>query len=223
VEFAQAYGPHGRPLRVLDAGCGTGSLLEQWRARPEVEVIGIDLSPEALAYCRSRGAQRLIRADLTALPFPTATFDLVTALDVVEHVERDEAALAEICRVLKPGGTLVLSVPAYRFLWSSHDVALHHKRRYTARALRAIVARAGLVRARLTHLLAFLFLPIAAVRLFDRLARRPHQESAHLVPLPGALNRLLIGIQNAELALARRVDLPFGISLFCIAYKPKHG
>jgi ubiquinone/menaquinone biosynthesis C-methylase UbiE len=221
LQFAQDYGPHAVPIRVLDAGCGTGSLMEHWRRSPGVEVTGIDLSQEALAYSRLRGQTRLIQGDLTALPFATGTFDVVTALEVVEHVERDDAALAELCRVLKPGGTLLLSVPAYRFLWSSHDVALHHKRRYTAHRIQSSLARAGFVTAKTTYLLAFLFLPIAALRLFDRLLHRSQQAKAHLMAIPRSLNRLLIGLHNLELALARHINLPFGVSLFCVARKPK--
>ena len=125
--------------------------MDQFRESSDVEVTGIDLAPEALSFSRERGQERLVQGDLTALPFATATFDLITALEVVEHVESDETALAELCRVLKPGGTLLLSVPAYRFLWSSHDVALHHKRRYTAHRMQTNLTRAGLDSAKVTY------------------------------------------------------------------------
>jgi ubiquinone/menaquinone biosynthesis C-methylase UbiE len=221
LQFAHDFGPPPGPIRVLDAGCGTGSLMDRLRERSDVEVTGIDVAPEALAFSRKRGQDRLIQGDLTALPFATASFDLVTALEVVEHVESDETALAELCRVLKPGGTLLLSVPAYRFLWSSHDVALHHKRRYTAHRIQASLTRAGLDSAKVTYLLSFLFVPVALVRLFDKLVRRSSQARAHLSPIPPLLNRFLIALQNIELALARHVNLPFGISLFCVARKRK--
>jgi SAM-dependent methyltransferase len=221
LQFARDFGPRDGPIRALDAGCGTGSLMEHWRRWPEVEVTGMDLSPEALAYSRERGGTRLIQGDLIALPFATGTFDLIAALEVVEHVEKDEAALAELCRVLKPGGTLLLSVPAYRFLWSSHDVALHHKRRYTAHRIEARLTGAGFVTAKVTYLITFIFIPIAVLRLFDRLLRRSEQARAHLMAIPRGVNRLLIDLHNLELALARRVNLPFGVSLFCVARKPK--
>jgi SAM-dependent methyltransferase len=219
LQFARDFGPPPGPIRVLDAGCGTGSLMEQWGHFPDVEVTGIDLSPEALEFSHRRGQDRLVQGDLTTLPFASGTFDLVTALEVVEHVESDEAALAELCRVLKPGGTLLLSVPAYRFLWSSHDVALHHKRRYTAHRIVASLARAGLDSTKVTYLLSFLFVPIALWRLVDRLLHRTEQAHAHLAPVPPGVNRLLIHLQNLELALARRINLPFGVSLFCVARK----
>jgi SAM-dependent methyltransferase len=221
LQFAQDYGPPPGPIRILDAGCGTGSLMDQLRDRSEVEVTGIDVAPEALTFSRERGQSQLVQGDLTALPFATARFDLILALEVVEHVEKDEIALAELCRVLKPGGTLLLSVPAYRFLWSSHDVALHHKRRYTAQCIHTSLTKAGLDSTKVTYLLSFLFIPVALVRLFDRLTRRSAPARAHLVPVPPLLNRFLIYVQNIELALARHVNLPFGVSLFCVARKRK--
>jgi SAM-dependent methyltransferase len=220
LTFARDYRPDGAPLRVLDAGCGTGALLERLSQDPEEEVYGVDFSRDALAFSRQRGQSRLVQGDLTALPFASDSFDLVTALDVVEHVERDVDALREICRVLRPGGVLLVSVPAYPFLWSSHDTALHHKRRYSAGILGPRLKQAGLSIVKMTYLLAFLFPAIALFRVADRLRRRERRPRAHLVSIPPAINRLLIGLQEAELTVARRMSLPFGVTLFCVARKP---
>jgi SAM-dependent methyltransferase len=227
LTFARDYRPDGgrdgaswrQPLRVLDAGCGTGALLERLSQDPEEEVYGVDFSREALAFSHQRGQSRLVQGDLTALPFASDCFDMVTALDVVEHVERDVDALREICRVLRPGGVLLMSVPAYPFLWSSHDTALHHKRRYSAGMLAPRLAQAGLAIVKTTYLLAFLFPAIALFRVVDRLRRHERRPRAHLVSIPPAINRLLIGLQEAELSVARRLSLPFGVSLFCVARK----
>jgi 2-polyprenyl-3-methyl-5-hydroxy-6-metoxy-1,4-benzoquinol methylase len=219
LQFVHDFRPRGRPLRVLDAGCGTGALMTRLAEEAGAEVYGLDLAREALAFTRSRGQPRLVQADLTALPFADDSFDVVTALDVVEHVERDEAALREIRRVLRPEGVLLMSVPAYPFLWSSHDAALHHKRRYTAGSLAPRIKAAGLAAVKMTYLLAFLFPLIALFRLVDRLRAHRSAPHAHLVPVPRLLNRLLIGLQGAELSLARRLSLPFGVSLFCVARK----
>jgi 2-polyprenyl-3-methyl-5-hydroxy-6-metoxy-1,4-benzoquinol methylase len=220
LQFAVDYRPEGRPLRFLDAGCGTGALMERLSRSGQSEVYGIDVAREALAFSLTRGQERLAQASLTALPFAGDCFDVVTALDVVEHVEEDVKALGEIRRVLRPGGVLLMSVPAYPFLWSSHDTALHHKRRYTGATLTPRLEAAGLTVVKMTYLLAFLFPAIALYRLADRLrGGRRRQPRAHLVSSPRVVNRLLIGLQEAELSVARHVDLPFGVSLFAVARK----
>jgi SAM-dependent methyltransferase len=197
--------------------------MSRLRKEGAAHVYGMDVSWDALAFSRGRGERGLAQGDLTALPFRSESFDLVTALDVVEHVEDDGKALHEICRILRPGGLFLMSVPAYSFLWSSHDDALHHKRRYTAGMLAPRLRAAGLSPQKITYLLAFLFPVIALFRLADRLRPAGRPASAHLVPLPAVVNRLLIGLQAAELALARRLGLPFGVSLFCVARKGSAG
>jgi SAM-dependent methyltransferase len=206
-------------LRILDAGCGTGALLDGLNRIPGALVFGADIAREALAFSAGRGHRRLAQTDLTALPFADNSFEIVTALDVVEHVEDDVGALREIARVLRPGGVLLMSVPAYRFLWSSHDVALHHKRRYTTHSMEPRLRKAGLTPVKLTYLLAFLFPAIALYRLADRLRQPRGEPKAHLVAIPSVINRFLIALQEAELSLARRINLPFGVTLFCVARK----
>ena len=127
---------------VLDVGCGAGATL---RELPRgYRAVGLDASPEALAICREKGLTRLVQGGTTEIPVAGGSADAVLALDVVEHVEDDVAALREIARVLSPRGIAILTVPAHPFLWSSHDEALHHKRRYTRRMLEQRLARAGL-------------------------------------------------------------------------------
>jgi SAM-dependent methyltransferase len=185
-----------------------------------VQATGLDLSPAALNFSRGRGHARLVAADLTALPFRDATFDVVTALDVIEHIADDAAALGEIARVLRPGGILVATVPAYRFLWGPHDVALHHRRRYRGGEFRARVARAGLVVERQTYLLAALFPLAAAMRLARRGQAVPEGGSQALLPrVPAWLNRALIRFQAMELAVARRISLPFGLTILTVGRK----
>src|SRR5205823_1375608 len=121
-----------------------------------------------------------------------------------------------------PGGALIASVPAYRFLWSGHDIALHHQRRYSRRELRDLLREAGFEMPRLTFLMTALFPFVVAFRVLDRLKRRSTGEEpqAHLVPVSDRVNALLLGLQNAELAVARHVTLPFGVSLLAVARKP---
>lgn len=217
VQFLKDHAPEERPLRILDAGCGTGGLLDVLSQWPDAEVTGVDFAPEALSFCRQRGHSRLVGSDLTVLPFRSDSFEVVTALDVLEHVQNDGRALDEIFRVLRPGGILVASVPAYQFLWGPHDMALHHCRRYSAPQFTQVVQRSGLRVEKETYLLSALF-PIAALmRLASK--RRSHA-SAGLPQVGPFLNRALLGIQSAELAVARKASLPFGLTVLAVARKP---
>ncbi|HEY3108540.1 MAG TPA: methyltransferase domain-containing protein, partial [Chloroflexota bacterium] len=148
---------------ILDAGCGTGgnaALLER-----HGRFVGVDLSDLALELAAERGRRPLARASVAALPFPDATFDLVTSFEVLYHraVGDDVAALAELRRVLRPGGNLLLRLPAHEWLRGAHDAAVHTERRYTAAGLRARLAGAGLEPRRLTYLNSLL-LPLAAAK-----------------------------------------------------------
>jgi len=201
---------------LLDAGCGTGALLTELQQRAR-HVVGLDLEPLALRYARQRGEFALVQARLEALPFRSNTFDAITALDVLEHLPDDRPALRELRRVLKPDGVLIITVPAYRFLWSKHDIALHHYRRYTARELRARLHEAGFEVRKLSYAVSLLFVPILLFRWLDRLRRTP--PAATLVPVGKRLNRWLIQLQDWESRLLQRVNLPFGVSLVAVACK----
>lgn len=216
LRFLRDHAPQADPMWVLDAGCGTGGLLDRLRDMPDVRPVGVDFAPEALAFCRSRGHAGIVRGDLTRLPFGDGEFHAVTALDVLEHVEDDRGAVREIARVLRPGGVLIASVPAYQFLWSEHDTALHHKRRYVAPDVARLLASGGLEVVKSTYLLTGLF-PLAATMRLAAKARPGAKASAGLPPVPQWANRALVGFQAAELAMARRLNLPFGLSVVAVA------
>lgn len=210
-------------LRILDIGCGTGAMLDQLSAFGSV--VGADFSEEALAFCRKRGERtemdyRLVRADARQLPFQSESFDVVTAMDIIEHIDQDKTAMAEMLRVLKPGGRLLATVPAYMALWSGHDVALHHHRRYTAAGFRDVARRAGFTVEHLSYTVAAL-LPLVA--LFRRIERAFHDPKkppkANVVPVPGFVNRLLLAMMDFETQLVRRINLPFGVTVVAVARK----
>ncbi|HSV74136.1 MAG TPA: class I SAM-dependent methyltransferase [Chthonomonadales bacterium] len=201
-----------RDLRILDIGCGTGAMSELLAAWGEV--VSADCSPLALAFSRRRGLVRVCAADAMHLPFRDESFDAVVALDIIEHLPDDAVAAREIRRVLRPGGRLVATVPACPSLWSAHDVALMHQRRYVGSQVRRLMDAGGLRVRRLTHATTLLF-PLAWVTRV--LARRSGSLHARLVPLSGPANRLLVGVMAAENALLRRCDLPFGLSVCCVA------
>jgi SAM-dependent methyltransferase len=201
--------------RLLDAGCGSGQLLDLLSefGRP----VGVDPDLESVACAAARGRD-VIAAGLPELPFPDATFAACTCLDVLEHLPDDTAALAELARVTRPGGALLVTVPAYESLWSSHDEANEHLRRYRARNVRALAQRAGCITERVTYFNTLLLAPAAIVRLAERLRRRPRAATASDLDLtPRALNGALEVPLRIEAALLRHGGrLPAGLSLLAV-------
>jgi SAM-dependent methyltransferase len=205
------------PERILDVGCGTGlnqSVLKEFGA-----VTSLDSSPEALDFSRSRGVDNLICGSAEEMPFAPESFDVITALDVLEHVDNDNLALQQIARVLGRDGLLFITVPAYGFLWSEHDEALHHRRRYSAYELRNKLTAAGLEVERITYFITLLFFPILVIRIWQNLFKKSVEPKTSHVILPGWLNALLIGVLGCERFLLRFVNLPLGVSLVCWARK----
>jgi len=212
IEWAR---PGRRDLRSLDIGCGTGVNLEHLRQYGPV--IGLDNTHEAVRLCRAKGLSEVLLGDIFHLPFPEAAFDLVVAMDVIEHVDDDVGALREILRILKPGGLAYITVPAFMFLWSVQDDVSEHKRRYRLRGLRGAVEASGLKVRRITYMNTFMFPVILFLRWAIRLLRI-RMDSENRVD-PGAANRPLAAIFSAEAKLLPRIRLPFGVSVLCLAEK----
>ena len=207
--------PLPRPAQILDAGCGTGGGLRWLRSLGSVR--GIDLDPQAARLAAQHSAQ-VSRASVEALPFPAAAFDLVTSFEVLYHqaVRDDRAALRECARVLRPGGWLLLRVPAHDWLRGAHDRQVHTRHRYAARELSAVVRTAGFDLCRLSHVGAALW-PAAVVK---RLSERSDQPRSDVTLPPQPLNLLLAEFLAVEALWLRLADLPFGLSLLLLARKP---
>jgi SAM-dependent methyltransferase len=200
--------------RLLDAGCGSGRTLDVLARFGRVT--GVDISPIAVRAARARGHD-VREADILDMPLPDGRFDVVTCLDVLEHIRDDRRALAELLRVTRPGGAIVLTVPAYPSLWSSHDVANEHLRRYRRTTLRLLAADAECDFVRDTHFNALLLPPIAIVR---RMLRRPDRGRARRSDLdltPPRLDRVLeLPLRAEAWFLAAGGRLPFGLSLLMV-------
>jgi SAM-dependent methyltransferase len=203
---------------ILDAGCGSGRTLEE--LVDYGTVAGLELNPDAAEVARDRGCGEVQVGRLEELPWRSDSFDLITCLDVIEHVPDDRTALRELRRVSKPGGWLLATVPAYQALWSYHDEANHHYRRYERATLRGAVTDAGWRLERMTSFNTLLFGPAAAVRLAQRRLRRNGTADSEHFDLhlgPAWLNGMLERPLRAEANWLRRGrTLPAGLSLLAV-------
>jgi SAM-dependent methyltransferase len=208
--------------RILDCGCGTGAnlaLLDGFG-----RAYGFDLPEGGLRAGRRAGRRRLARASVTAAPFPSATFDLVTSFDVLYSLQApdERAAVAEMYRLIRPGGYALVNVAALDMLRGDHSVLSREVRRYSRLSLRALLSGAGFTIERLTYTNAALFIPLAALRAWQRLrGLRPEAEAQTDISVPWApINAALTAALLAESWWLRRFNSPFGSSLLCLARKP---
>ena len=201
-----------RTPRILDVGCGTGGNLKLLSQFGNAE--GVDISADALAFCRERGLE--VKAGAAEdLPYEDATFDLVTALDVVEHLDDDVAGLREMRRVLRPGGRLLIFVPAFMWLWGVQDDISHHRRRYRLPELRGALNEAGFEVERTTYANITFLLPTFFGRLLMRVTGiKPESENNINI---SALNPLFGRILGAEATFLRFMNFPIGVSGLCVA------
>ena len=202
-------------IRILDVGCGTGANLEMLSEFGDAE--GVDVSTDALTFCRARGLVNVKQGEAERLPYQDEEFDLVTGLDVVEHLDDDLAGLKEMHRVLRPDGRALLFVPAFMFLWGVQDDISNHRRRYTMAELRSVVAKAGFTIERATYVNITFFAPILLGRLLMRVTGfRPASENNITI---GFLNGVMGKIFGAESLALRHASFPFGVSIICDARK----
>ena len=209
-----------RDLDIADVGCGAGGFLAPLARFGTVT--GFDDSAELVAVCHARGFVNTVLAGALELGVPEASADLITLFDVIEHIPDDIAALAEARRVLRPGGLVLLSTPAYQILYANNDRVAHHQRRYTAGRLDQRIRQAGLVPERISYFNTLLFPLIAPAVLAGKLAERvrPPGERTNLsITLPAGLNRALAAVMSSERHWLRHAGLPVGHSLLALAAK----
>jgi SAM-dependent methyltransferase len=212
------------PRRVLDVGCGAGNMFHHLAHYGSV--VGVENNPKPLKVAQERGYDvRLASAE--SMPFPDESFDLIAALDVIEHCEDDVVVLREIHRVAAPGALLVITTPAFAWLWSHNDEINHHYRRYSGSLLRTRLEVAGFCVRRLAYNNFFVF-PLATALVFNRrqggaapqLAAPDTDDEAYQVEMEPAsppVNAVLTAVGWVEATLLRWVNLPFGTAIICIA------
>jgi SAM-dependent methyltransferase len=201
--------------RILDAGCGSGRNMVEL-ARYGV-VTGVELSHTSVALARERGAGEVLEGSVMNMPFDEGAFDLTVSLDVIEHLQDDVGALRELRRVTRPGGALLVTVPAYQWLWSGHDVVNHHHRRYNRRTLLAAAESGGWHLESSTHFNSLL-LPVAILlRALERFKPSTTKSSLDLWIPPAPLNWALRQPLNLEAAvIGRGGSIPAGLSLLAV-------
>jgi SAM-dependent methyltransferase len=201
--------------RILDAGCGSGrNMIELARRGP---VTGVELSQTSVELARGRNSGEVIAGSVLEMPFPDASFDLAVSLDVIEHLDDDLAALRELRRTVAPGGSLLVTVPAYQWLWSGHDEINHHHRRYTRRSLRKVAEEAGWKQTRTTYFNSLL-LPVAILlRVLERFNTKTTESSLDLWIPPEPVNWILerpLALEAAMIGHGGRI--PAGLSLLAV-------
>jgi len=198
--------------RILEIGCGTGHNLAMLAGFGHVD--GLELDEEAAALSEKRLGRKVMRSPLPELDQVPDNYDLIGAFDVIEHIEDDHAALAAIATKLKPGGKFMMTVPAHPWMWTAHDVANHHKRRYSKRALRSLIENSPMKLERLGYFNSLLF-PVAIAERAASKLRGKDNGDVSLPPAP--LNRALEAVFASERYLVGRLPLPPGLSLFAVA------
>lgn len=205
-------------LEILDWGCGPGGNFPV--LTPYGKVLGVDASPEALRFCREAGHTSVRPAGTVAefmAAYPERNYDLITVFDVVEHIAGDVQFLRELQSLLKPGGQLLITVPAYQFLWSELDVAVSHVRRYTRGQITRTVRSAGYEVVRASYFISIMAPLIIVFRLLGHLTGRSKKKQFSFVEFPPLINRLFISTIRLEAKLLRWINLPFGTSLIVLA------
>ncbi len=216
-QFVRKYAISGRPLTILDAGCGTGYLscaLHQFG-----DVVCVDIHPIAVNIARARGLT-VKQASVTSLPFRSELFDTVVSVDVLYHrrIKNDEKALFEFFRVLKPGGVLLLRVPAHSHLYSRHDAFVHAARRYSKKEITGKVQKTGFIIEYGSYAQGFLY----PMRLICKLVEtvRKQNSGSDIGNVPGFINRVLSLLLRGELLFQNIISLPIGIGVYVVARKP---
>jgi SAM-dependent methyltransferase len=209
-------GAKKQKTKILNIGCGTGGTIKILEQFGSVE--NVDVSDDAIKLMKKAGYS-VTKVSGIKLPFKEATFNVVGAFDVLEHIDEDVAALAEWMRVLKPGGKVVLTVPAYKWLWSEHDTSLHHHRRHTRKGIKQRAVEAGLDPVKVSYAIVFSLPLVVGFRWLNKLLGRKTDGETSYVNVPNWLNTVFTKLLFIEAWFHKYISFPFGTSVVAILEK----
>lgn len=205
----------GKGNKILDVGCGTGKNLEAFSKFGVV--FGIDNSSDAISFCKKRGFKDVVKKSIEKMPYKPGSFDAITALDVLEHVD-DSRVLKEIRRILKKDGVLIITVPAFKWLWSRWDEVLYHKRRYTEKTLTEVLRKNGFKIIKTSYAYSFLVLPALIIRTIKKIFYKNYYPSDF--QLSNKIISSILGIlADIEKIFILNLKIPFGTSLITVTKK----
>ena len=211
--------PAKKHLRILDIGCGAGRLIQE--LGPVGEVWGIDSNPAAIAFCRRRGLKNVFQAKLPYINIKPR-FDVITCMDVLEHVDDDTRAVGNLKKLLRPQGIIILTVPAYPWLFSYWDKILHHRRRYTLSGLKQIFTTNKLSILKASFIYSFLLPAVIPFRLIRHQLFTGKKPTSDFITMPKLFHHLLLYLARLEHLLIKFISIPFGLSLLVVARKGMH-
>ncbi len=218
-KYLKLFKDKGGVPKVLDAGCGPGKFIS--RIENKYSVIGADFSLEALKYSKNENKSPIFVGDLEKLGIRDNSFDCIVSLEVLEHLHRDEKTLREYARVLKPGGIGIITVPAFQFLWGSHDEWFGHVRRYEKKDLLLKLDRANLKSLCCRYFKCVFFLPMWALRKMKSMFHQYDTVKTDYVDIPKWLNKILRSWLFFEVRSNLNALIPFGTHLLCVFQKPE--
>lgn len=213
-KFAEKFSSLQKGDYVLDVGCGTGGFAELFAK--DFNVLCLDTSPIALEYCRKRGLRNLFHTTIEEFPKGKFKIKTIFMLDVIEHIENDINVLKSAYDLLEAGGTLMITVPAYRWLWSRHDEIHMHKRRYTRNQIYELLKLAGFQVKFLSYFNFFLFFPAVIKRV---LIKKKEENIEPVEPVSNFMNKILLNVFLAEKFFLSFFRFPFGLSILAVAQK----
>lgn len=205
--------------KLLNVGCGTGGTVDMLEGFGTLD--NVDISDDAIKFMKQNGHTRVTKVKDINLPFKDATYDLVGAFDVLEHIDKQVDALKEWKRVIKDDGSIVLTVPAYQWLWTDHDVSLHHKRRYTIKRLKQVAREAGLVLHKRSYAIVFSLPLVAGFRFINKALGRKADSETSYVDVPNWVNTLFSKLLYGEASMHQYVSFPAGTSVIAILKKAR--
>jgi SAM-dependent methyltransferase len=203
--------------KILNVGCGTGGTIDMLEKHGPTD--NVDVSEDAIRFVKKLGHKKVRKVNGIELPFKDKTYDLVCAFDVLEHIDRDKDALKEWARVLRDDGAVVITVPAYQWLWTEHDVSLHHKRRYTRQRLTSAAKAAGLEPKKTSYAIVFSLPLVVGFRFLNKVLNRKTDSETSYVKVPQLINSIFSNLLYGEAKLHKVMSFPAGTSVVAIFQK----